>query len=74
MLSIGNVNKYNERNEMRSQFCVPLRGEMDFVTVSYAGVAGSSPTEKEQNLWCISRCFMIPPIYIKPLPSRYPLD
>ena len=41
-------------NEKGSNFCsfsvgLGLDGGMDSVTASYAGVAGSSPTEKEQK-------------------------
>ena len=38
---------------------------MDCVTALYAGVAGSSPTERSRNL-CLFDSFIIPPISIYP--------
>ena len=49
ILTVRNVNKDYERNEKCSQIFVHLSGGMDCLTASYAGVAGSSPTEKEQK-------------------------
>ena len=48
-LTVRNVNKDYERNEKCSQIFAHLSGGMDCVTASYAGVAGSSPTGKEQK-------------------------
>ena len=48
-LTVRNVNKDYERNEKCSQIFAHLGGGMDCVTASYAGVAGSSPTGKEQK-------------------------
>ena len=40
-----------------------LSGEMDCVTASYAGVAGSNPLKRSRNL-CLFHSFIIPPISI----------
>ena len=47
--TVRNVNKDYERNGKSSQIFVYLGGGMDCVTASYAGVAGSSFIEKEQQ-------------------------
>ena len=48
-LTVRNVNKDYERSEKSSQIFAHLGGGMYCMTASYAGVAGSSPTEKEQK-------------------------
>ena len=61
ILTVRNVNK-DERNEKCSQIFAHLGGGMDCVTASYAGVAGSSPTQRSRNL-CLFHSFIIPPYH-----------
>ena len=48
-LVIVDFGKYFERNEKRSKIFVYLGEGLDCATASYAGIAGSSPTENEQK-------------------------
>jgi len=64
ILTIRNINKDYEKNEKCSQIFAHLGGGMDYVTVSYAGVAGSSPTEKEQKFVPFSFIHNPPSFYL----------
>ena len=64
IFTVRNINKDYEKNEKCSQIFAHLGGGMNCVTASYAGVAGSSPTEKEQKFVPFSFIHNPPYLYL----------
>ena len=64
ILTVRNINKDYERTEKCSQIFAHLGGGMDCVTASYAGVAGSSLSEKEQKFVPFSFIHNPPYLYL----------